>query len=387
MTTGTVDARVAEIQRAVEARNGVLKGADWWFTCPFSQNHTNGDRNPSARWNPVKRTFFCDPCGEGGGWTALAKLILDEPLSAPASPPKPGTDQRPHSVTTYDYTRADRTLAFQVIRMSDKSFRQRRPDPDKPGDWIWSLSGVERVPYRLPELVTAPSSAIVFIPEGEKDVDNLIALGGVATTNPGGAGKWRAEYASALTGRPVVVLADQDDPGRRHARQVAASVSRVAASVKVIEMFPGLEDSTKADVSDWIATGQTLDDLYELADRTPPWTPRGVVSGFGGVVSEGFGDIDVQRNLRVGPEGFGGFGALDALPGFPTHVFPAPIQTYIDHSARTIGIAADFIGVPLLAYIAGVIGHSYFLHIKDGWDLFLSFWTCVIAETGTGKKV
>ena len=39
---------------------------------------------------------------------------------------------------------------FQVVRFAPKDFRQRRPDGN--GGWIWNLNGIERVPYRLPEL-------------------------------------------------------------------------------------------------------------------------------------------------------------------------------------------------------------------------------------------
>ena len=276
VTIDTQSPRIAEIQRAVEARDGILKGAEWWFTCPSSQNHTNGDRKPSARWNPEKKSYFCDPCGEGGGWVKLEGLVVhtSAPVSRPVrqpSNPQTTKNRAAVEVTTYDYHRADGTPTYQVVRMSDKSFRQRQPDPNKPGKWIWNLSGVERVPYHLPELIAAQPSATVFIAEGEKDVDNLIALGAVATTNPGGAGKWRDEFSEVLKGRSVVALADCDEAGRRHAQQVAVSVSSVAASTKVVQEYTGLESIEKADVSDWIAIGKTLDDLYALADRTPQW--------------------------------------------------------------------------------------------------------------------
>ena len=50
------------------------------------------------------------------------------------------------------------------------------------------------------------------------------ARGRAATCNPMGAGKWRPEYANALTGANVVVIADRDDPGLAHAREVESSL-------------------------------------------------------------------------------------------------------------------------------------------------------------------
>ena len=127
-------------------------------------------------------------------------------------------------IATYDYVDADGRLLFQVCRVGGdrKSFRQRRPNGR--GGWTWNLDGVAPVLYRLPELVQVDRSRPVYVVEGEKDVDNLLAIGVVATTNPGGAGKWRSEYSAVLADRCVVIIPDNDDAGRRHAEAVARSL-------------------------------------------------------------------------------------------------------------------------------------------------------------------
>jgi hypothetical protein len=94
-------------------------------------------------------------------------------------------------VATYDSRDGSGKLRYQVVRREPKSFYQRRPDGA--GGWINNLDAVERVLYRLPELMAADPAEIVWIPEGEADVQNLVRLGLVATTNAGGAGKWRRE--------------------------------------------------------------------------------------------------------------------------------------------------------------------------------------------------
>ncbi len=167
-------------------------------------------------------------------------------------------------VAAYDYRDERGTLLFQTVRLVPKAFRQRRPDGAS--SWVWSLEGIRRVLYRLPELVAAEASQTVFVCEGEKDVDRLAALGLVATTNACGAGKWRAEYNAALRGRPVVILPDADEPGRRHAQQVAASLRGIAASLKILEL-PNLP--AKGDVSDWLNEGGDSAQLQALAEATP----------------------------------------------------------------------------------------------------------------------
>lgn len=167
-------------------------------------------------------------------------------------------------VESYDYHDETGQLLFQVARFEPKDFRPRRPDGC--GDWIWNLNGVDRVLYRLPDILKAKPEQTILIVEGEKDVNRLARLNLVATTNPSGAGKWRKEYNESLRGRKVCILPDNDDAGRKHALQVATSLQGIAASVKVVEL-PGLPD--KGDVSDWLDKGGSVKALRELVNDAP----------------------------------------------------------------------------------------------------------------------
>lgn len=176
-----------------------------------------------------------------------------------------GGQQQSRSEVVYRYEDEKGGLLFEVIRLPGKIFRQRRPDPKAPERRISNLQGISRVLYRLPMLVAADPSQPVFVGEGEKDVDNLRAIGAVATTNPGGTGNTRlwedARFRGPLRGRDVVILPDNDAPGRKHAARVARALRGCARSVKVINL-PGLRP--KGDVSDWIEAGGTRDDLMRL---------------------------------------------------------------------------------------------------------------------------
>ncbi len=131
-------------------------------------------------------------------------------------------------VATYPYCDEDGHLQYEVVRMDPKDFRQRRPDGK--GGWIWKLGTVRRVLYRLPELRGRDT---VFLVEGEKDADRLWCLGLSATTNAGGAGKWKATYVEQLQQagvQQVVIIPDNDRPGQQHAQQVARSCRRASGS-------------------------------------------------------------------------------------------------------------------------------------------------------------
>ena len=176
---------------------------------------------------------------------------------------------------SYEYRDEQGKLLFEVVRLvtpgaGRKSFYQRKRDPS--GGWQWKLGRTRRVLYRLPELISADPDSPVFVVEGEKDVNRLYAEGFVATTNPGGALKWRDEYAAHLAGRRIIIIPDNDPPnpekptehlkGQKHAMMVARSVARHADSVRVLEL-PELPP--KGDVSDFLDAGGTPDQLLELA--------------------------------------------------------------------------------------------------------------------------
>lgn len=126
------------------------------------------------------------------------------------------------------------------------------------------------MPYRFPELFAAPDQPI-FIVEGEKDIDRIRELGLVATCNAGGAGRCRKEFAEFFKDRSRVVLPDNDDAGREHARQVVANFAPLASDVRVVEL-PDLP--LKGDVSDWLIIGGTRDELERLAREAEPASPE-----------------------------------------------------------------------------------------------------------------
>ncbi len=164
---------------------------------------------------------------------------------------------------TYTYTDERGTPLFYVERRVPKGFRQYRIAS---GRKVWGLGGTRRVPYRLPELLGALwSGETVYVAEGEKDVHAIEAAGGVATCNPMGAGKWRAEYAGHFTGiTKVVIVAHRDEPGRQHAAQVASSLSQVVADVEVVEAAEG------NDAADHLAAGYGLGDFRPAVQGAPP---------------------------------------------------------------------------------------------------------------------
>ena len=231
-------------------------GAGWIATCPAHDDHT-----PSLSIAEGREGRAILKCHAGCDTdTVLAALGLAMRDLFPESEHlREGGQSR--IVAEYHYHNADGAHLYDVVRYSPKGFRQRAASGE------WSMRGVRRVPYRLPQLVAAVKAGrTVFVVEGEKDADSLGGLCLVATTNPGGAGKWLPDFDRHFEGARVVVLPDNDDPGRDHAQDVARHVLGVAKEVRIIEL-PGLP--TKGDVSDWLGAGGTVESLKSLVRATP----------------------------------------------------------------------------------------------------------------------
>jgi RecA-family ATPase len=160
---------------------------------------------------------------------------------------------------SYTYRNAAGDVVYRTVRKEKrgeaKRFEAQRLEG---GRWVNKLDTVERVPYRLPELLAADPAAPVYFVEGERKADKLASWGLVATAIAFGCKGWRREYAQHFVGRTVVILPDNDDVGREFAAKVKEALGAVANDVAIIDL-PGLRP--KGDVIDW--TG-TADDLRAL---------------------------------------------------------------------------------------------------------------------------
>ena len=171
-------------------------------------------------------------------------------------------------VARYYYVDQRGKLLYQVRRHHPKGFSVLTSS----GKTLTEGGRFRRVPYRLVELLAADPKQIVFVVEGEKDVDRLWSENRIATCNAfgGGIGKWKLGHSRPLRDRDVVILPDNDTTGVQHARYVAKSLRNIAKSVRVL-MLPGLP--RKGDVSDWLEAGHTINELEELVENTPPQQP------------------------------------------------------------------------------------------------------------------
>ena len=318
-------------------------------------------------------TWMCGPCGVGGNaWQLAAFLAGIDPSDIPGVAAwlreggllDAGDGQNgsaPRIVAEYGYEDGSGSLLYQVVRFEPKDFRQRRPDGK--GGWIWNLKGIRRVLYLLGEILTATS---VLVCEGEKDCETARQLGLAATCNPGGAGKWRDEYSETLREKSIAIIADGDEPGRKHAQQVAASLHCKAETVKVLEL-PDAKD-----LSEWVKKGGTRDALLQLIRNAPEWKPR----------ADGFDTTCWPDPKPIQAE-------LCPVSGFdPDVLLPDVLRPWIMDEANRMPCAPDYIAAAVVVAVGSIVGARCAIKPKayDDWLVVPNLWGGIVGLPSAKKS-
>ena len=255
----------AELAHALGAKR---VGSEYLYACP-----AHADRVKSLTFTDGDKVPVVLTCHAGCTHEEIRTQMLYQHGIDLAPPPV--DPAKPRIICVDQYQDWDGTILYEKVRYEPKGFKLRK-DKD-----TWTMRGVKEVIFRLPQLKKAINSgATIFIVEGEKDVKNLESLGLVATCNTHGASKdsakpkWNSLHARYLLGaKDVVILPDNDDAGKAHARAVAESLVKLGIPCKIVEL-PELAE--KEDVSDWIARDGTKESLLELAaavsNKDSEWT-------------------------------------------------------------------------------------------------------------------
>lgn len=179
-------------------------------------------------------------------------------------------------VARYDYLDREGRFLFQKTRWQwedgKKDFTWSHKD--SAGQWVKNRGG-EAVLFNLPVLNTTD---FVYLVEGEKDVLTLQRYGKPAVSLPNGANsKWLPSFTEALRGKRVVILQDNDEPGKACAARCANALHGAAASVKVLDLTREWDKlPPHGDISDVLAVrkpADVFDSLTALELLTPEWQP------------------------------------------------------------------------------------------------------------------
>ena len=245
-----------------------------------------------------------------------------------------GEDGKPEKVPfkivrVYEYRDAQGAVVLRKARLEaynpdgtrrDKSFAVQSTE-DGGKTWVNNDGKWGALLYRADELAAAcRERREVILCEGEKDADNLRALGYTATTAQHGAGsgrnmegKWSSEQTQALEGcGAVTLLPDNDQVGEAFMQYVASQLYASGIRCRVVHIADAWPDiPKKADFTDWaldlkgrgVGRAELVQRLTDLITMAPDWNPDGVpvfTVGKGGSNSPSPGPIPVG-----GPEAQG----------------------------------------------------------------------------------
>lgn len=226
--------------KQINSNNGWdLKGI-----CPFHDDH-----HESLYLNRTLKRFKCqtNTCGVAG-------VFWNEELAHPRKQNKIVEAYKKFDIAFTYYDVDGKSPLHRTCKINNpKQFWQECYDPVTK-KWYMGLTlpngkKVKLVLYNLKRIIDHPNKTITIL-EGEKAVDNIWdELGLIATTNPMGAGCWRAEFNIPLKGRVIVAIPDNDKPGEEHVIKVADSNIGNCKSFKIVHL-PDLKE--KEDSDDWL---------------------------------------------------------------------------------------------------------------------------------------
>jgi 5S rRNA maturation endonuclease (ribonuclease M5) len=268
----------------------------------------------------------------------------------------------------YSYHSADGREVYRIERHPDKKFLMGHKI--KNGVYKYDVEKIVRVPYNLPELSLRKAFDTIFVVEGEKDADRLIALGYCATTNAGGSGwKWERNFIQAYFSgcREIVIIADSDVVGRKCARQRKSVLRNVCKRVIILDLSAERVDGY--DVGDWLDDGHSMEELNVLAEDAFTNNETSIGSG------EWLEPLDLSLEERE-------------VPTMTDDMLPASLARWCIDSAERMNVTIEMIAAPAIAALSAVIGRSLGVYPKkfDDWLVVPNLWAMVIAPPGSMKS-
>ena len=116
----------------------------------------------------------------------------------------------------YQYNDGNGRLLYTVVKFPNKEFRRLRQDQNGKEHWNWD--GIKQVPYRWPDI--KDHRAVIFV-EGEKDAENSIDFGFLATTVQGG--NWHDDYLKYFKDAEIICVPDLDKLGLKKMKKYLIS--------------------------------------------------------------------------------------------------------------------------------------------------------------------
>lgn len=230
------------------------------YNCPLCKSGTGRNKTAAFTLYSEEMRWYCHACKQGGSIIDLYLDIhqmshesredisraIDElgaqygllPTSAPVQhnpAPLPITPGKREHI----YRNADGNI------LAKKTIDKKADGSKKTcwylynnatGSYSFGLQG-NRMPLYHADRLHNSQSTTVYIVEGEKDVETLEnCYGFTATCTPNGGGQtgWNDLYNADLKNRDLIIITDNDEPGKKYGNTIAKNLSGIAKSIKIV---------------------------------------------------------------------------------------------------------------------------------------------------------
>jgi len=320
--------------------------------------------------NSEKNTWYCDPCGEGGGVVDFAdahgvdldvlrgndhrRPVEQSRLQRARKPSVHFEPSGPITEATRDHFASRLGKDYRLETWRRLGVQEGRVDDQPAIGFPLPTGGWKVCLYRLPDpkrgkpyswrVADGGKACLLVVGEGDKvlvvagEWDLLAAVNaGVAcvATGTAGEGTWRPDWSEQLRGLRVRIVYDVDAEGRRGAAKVAAALRGIASEVCVVLLpLSGRAEEDGKDLSDFLLV-HGLDRFHEVLSATAP-EPEGITNRLGPLANGGASSEDrlrqIEEILRFVPEN------ADPLLRNQSFERVVPLLTGLDPAAQDLGI-------------------------------------------------
>ena len=366
--------------------------------CPF-----HSEKTPSFTVNDTKLFYHCFGCGTHGDvikwYTEYHRMTFPEAVehlrdaAAPAArvPAAPEPEQEKihwskslpsFAEEIYDYEDSDGNIVFKIARIPKEATKDKKRKqfwtytPAKKGG-VKGWAGVQRMEqdrpiYRLRE-VLASNRAQVVVVEGEKCVNRFRAAfpDRIAATCCGGSQAWKRTDWSPLFGRDVLLIADENKPGRDFMEGLTELLHGKAKSIELA--LP--EGDTGNDIVEQLDAGGADQIIEYIARWAQEWNPDAdkpppPYTGPVAITMEGkFARGDFERAWLIdGLLPADGLGLISAQPKVGKSVFTRCLslavargEKFIDRETRqgtVLVVSLEDSDNTIVKHMKGIGGHT-----------------------------
>jgi len=254
------------------------------------------------------------------------------------------------------------------------------------GSWKSGRASGPQPLYRLDTIASASPGQTLYVCEGEKCVCTLLQLQLTAVTSGSATSAGTADWQPMAPFRKVIVLPDQDEPGRDYARAVSRRLAELHGSREIwVCNLPSLEPG--GDIVDWVQARVRGWDGYgplpsDSVDRLREELERLVGELAQPIPSEWcIGASDDWPEPEPLPD------ELPTVEPFAFELLPDAFRPWIEDIAERMQCPPDFPAIGAMVGLSAAVGRRVAIRPKreDDWDVVPNLWGAAVGPPGILK--